>query len=129
MVDNNKSDAKALLDETSRMSEGFKLKMLWLDIALTVAVLLPMIPILLFMLIPSIKFAAAVLIILYVVSVLAVLPVIREYAFVGLFSEIQQKNIKPAPKSVCCPFCNSKMDSSCSYCSACGEKLNPQNTK
>ena len=129
MADDDKRDARTLLEESSRMSEGFRLKMFCLDLALTIAVLLPIIPILLFMLIPSVKFAIVVLIILYVVSVWTVLPVVREYIFVGLFSEILQNNIKPAPKSVCCPFCNSRMDSSCSYCSACGEKLKPQGSK
>ena len=123
ITDNDKHDAKALLEESSKLTEGFKLKMLLIDSALVFAVVIPVLPLWLMMLIPTLKLTLYVLIVTYFIGVLAVLPVVREYVFAALFKEISDENIKPAAKSVCCPFCNSRMDSSCAYCSACGEKL------
>ena len=123
VTDNDKHDAKALLEESRKLTEGFKLKMLLIDIALVFATVIPVLPFWLMMLIPMLKVTLYVLIVMYFIGVVALLPVVREYVFAALFKEISDENIKPAAKSVCCPFCNSRMDSNCAYCSACGEKL------
>ena len=123
ITDNDKHDAKALLEESRRLTDGFKMKMLLIDMALVLAAVIPVLPLWLMVLIPTLKLTLYVVIVTYFIGVLAVLPVVREYVFAALFKEISDENIKPAAKSVCCPFCNSRMDSSCAYCSACGEKL------
>ncbi|MBE5818828.1 MAG: DUF975 family protein [Clostridiales bacterium] len=124
VTDNDKHDAKALLEESRKLTDGFKLKMLLLDIALALVVVIPILPLCILLLIPKLKITLAVIGVLYFIGVLAVLPVVREYVFAALFKEISDGKIKPVAKSVCCPFCNSRMDSDCAYCSACGEKLN-----
>ena len=99
------------------------MKMLLIDIVLVGVVLIPVLPLCILMIMPILKFTIYVLGALYFIGALAVMPVVREYVFAALFKEITDENIKPKAKSVCCPFCNSRMDSSCAYCSACGEKL------
>lgn len=108
---------------SSKETKGFKRALFSMDILFIVGFVFPCGLLFLFSQLPAVGFLFGVIMVIYIFFYIAFVSVARELVNAVFYMELQENNIKPYAKAVYCPFCMSKMDSNCMFCSNCGEKL------
>ncbi len=114
--------------KSKALTSGFKIQMFVLDLAILLCAALPLALLFALGLIPVIGIAFWVLMLPVGIMITAVAPCITHIVQCICYTELESGNIKPRAKPVYCPFCMSKMDAGCAYCSNCGEKLRTENS-
>ena len=122
-AENDKLPAKEVMTRSSHATVGFKKTMFILDIVLFGVGVVPGGVLFVLSKLPFAGVIFGITAVLYAVLYSVFLPFIREMLFSVFYVEVSTNNIQPAAKTVYCPFCMSKMDSNCMFCSNCGEKL------
>lgn len=123
LSENDNIMPKEAVLRSSKETKGYKKVLFYMDILFIVSFVLPCGLLFLLSKLAVVGFIFGVVMIAYIFFYVAFVPVARELVNSVFYIELQKNNIKPHAKTVYCPFCMSKMDSNCMFCSNCGEKL------
>lgn len=123
LAEDNKISARGAMERSLHATVGFKKTMFALDALLLGVGVVPCGALFILSKIPILGIVFGITAIIYAFIYAVMIPFVRELVFSVLYAEVSENNIQPVAKAVYCPFCMSKMDSNCMFCSNCGEKL------
>lgn len=123
LAENDKISPEDAVRRSSETTKSFKKALFYTDMLFIACFVLPCGLLFALSQVPAIGFLFGVIMTVYIFGYIAVVFVARELVTSVFYIELQNNNIKPYAKTVYCPFCMSKMDSNCMFCSNCGEKL------
>lgn len=123
LTENEKISPEEALRKSSEETKGFKKALFYIDMLFVVSFIVPCGLFFALSRVPAIGFIFGLAMLIYMLFYIAFVFVARELVNSVFYVELRENNIKPYAKAVYCPFCMSKMDSNCMFCSNCGEKL------
>lgn len=123
LTENEKISPEEALHQSSEKTKGFKKALFYIDMLFIASFIVPCGLFFALSRVPALGFIFGLAMFIYMLFYIAFVFVARELVNAIFYVELRENSIKPYAKAVYCPFCMSKMDSNCMFCSNCGEKL------